>query len=142
MALGAGVLGGVASLVSFAWMERPITNIFMAFMFAGLFVFGLVALRVKPMRRGNGLHVLAGLWWPLLVILAYVYSVYAAAGPSSSSGFHLPSSVMSICLALLLCVHADSHGGRSRSASGIKNAQFLTFYPARVKRKYGYCVHH
>lgn len=73
IALGAGVLGGVVSLVSSVWMGRQITNISMAFMFAGLFVFGLVALRVKPMARGNGLPVLAGFWWPSLVILAYVF---------------------------------------------------------------------
>lgn len=72
-ALEAGVLGGVVSLVSSVWMGRQITNISMAFMFAGLFVFGLVALRVKPMARGNGLPVLAGFWWPLLVIQAYVF---------------------------------------------------------------------
>lgn len=73
LALGVGVVGGFASLVSWFWMSRPVTNIFIGLMFASLFVFGLVTLRVKPMRRGNGLPVLAGFWWPFLVIQAYVY---------------------------------------------------------------------
>ena len=88
MALGIGVLGGAAGLVINVWMilglenGRPLMNISMAFMFAGLFLFGLVALRVKPMPRGNGLPVLAGFWWPALVIQAYVYpQVTRSLGP-------------------------------------------------------------
>ncbi|HJW91664.1 MAG TPA: hypothetical protein VJ436_13565 [Anaerolineales bacterium] len=44
-----------------------------AFTLFELFVFGLAALRNKPMRRGNGLPALAGFWWPSIVILAYVF---------------------------------------------------------------------
>jgi hypothetical protein len=53
--------------------ERPLVNILMAVMFAGMLGFGLAALRGKLMLRGNGLPVLAGIWWPLLVIDAYVF---------------------------------------------------------------------
>jgi hypothetical protein len=111
MALGVGILGGAASLVSSVWMARPITNILMALMFAGLFVFGLIALRVKPMRRGNGLPALAGLWWPLLVILAYVYPQFLRQlGPAVPFWFSFTIfSAMSICLALLgYVLHADT----------------------------------
>ncbi len=78
-ALILGVSGGVLSLVSFGLMllglveGRPAVNITMGIMFSGLFIFGLAALRRKPMKRGNGLPVLAGVWWPLLVIQAYVF---------------------------------------------------------------------
>ena len=48
-------------------------NISMAVMFAGLFVFGLVALREKPMPHGNGLPALAGFWFPFIMIGAIVY---------------------------------------------------------------------
>jgi drug/metabolite transporter (DMT)-like permease len=48
-------------------------NIFMAVMFAGLVVFGIAALRNRAMPRGNGLPVLAGVWWLLLTIQAYVF---------------------------------------------------------------------
>jgi hypothetical protein len=78
-ALILGVSGGVLSLVSFGLMllglvdGRPAVNIAMGIMFSGLFIFGLAALRRKPMKRGNGLPVLAGVWWPVLVIQAYVF---------------------------------------------------------------------
>ncbi len=73
-----GVLGGVAGLVFDIGMtmgleQRPMVNICVAIMFAGLVGFGLAALRSKAMPRGNGLPVLAGVWWPLLVIDAYVF---------------------------------------------------------------------
>jgi hypothetical protein len=45
----------------------------MAVMFAGLFFFGLIALRARPMPRGNGLPLLAGFWWPFVLIGATVY---------------------------------------------------------------------
>lgn len=79
ISLGLGIAGGVVSLVISVGIVmgiqnvRPLMNISMAFMFAGLFVFGLAALRSRPMPRGNGLPALAGFWWPLLVIQAYVY---------------------------------------------------------------------
>lgn len=79
MTLGAGVLGGAAGVVSNILMTigyengRSLMNISMAVMFAGLFVFGLVALREKPMPRGNGLPALAGFWWPFIVIGGNVY---------------------------------------------------------------------
>ncbi len=79
MALGAGVLGGVAGVGSnLLWTMgyengRSLMNISMAVMFGGLFVFGLAALRAKPMPRGNGLPALAGFWWPFIVIVANVH---------------------------------------------------------------------
>jgi hypothetical protein len=79
LALGAGVVGGVAGVVSnLLWDAghengRSLMNSSMAVMFAGLFVFGLVALRERPMPRGNGLPALAGFWWPLIVISANVH---------------------------------------------------------------------
>lgn len=114
MALGAGILCGAASFVSSIWMARPITNILMAFMFAGLFVFGLAALRVKPMRRGNGLPALAGLWWPLLVILACVFPQFMQRlGPVVPLWFSFTIfSAMSLSLALLgYMLHADTAMG-------------------------------
>jgi len=81
MALGAGVLGGVAGVVSnILWTRgyengRSLMNISMAVMFAGLFVFGLVALREKPMPHGNGLPALAGFWWPFIVIRSMYHQV-------------------------------------------------------------------
>ena len=109
ISLGMGIAGGVVSLVSSAGMVmgiqnvRPLMNISMAFMFAGLFVFGLAALRSRPMPRGNGLPALAGLWWPFLVIQTYVFpQVLRLLGPQVPLGFtFIIFSVISICLALL-----------------------------------------
>lgn len=79
IALGIGITGGIAALVISGLMVigveigRSVMNICMAFMFAGLFFFGIAALRNKPMPRGNGLPILAGVWWPLLTVQAYVF---------------------------------------------------------------------
>ncbi len=79
LALGAGVASGIAGLVSnVVWAmghehARGVMNNAMAVMFAGLLVFGLVALRARLMPRGNGLAVLAGIWWPLIVIGGPLY---------------------------------------------------------------------
>lgn len=79
LALGIGISGGIAALVISVNVAigveigRPVMNITMAFMFAGLFLFGIAALRNKPMRHGNGLPILAGVWWPLLTVQAYVF---------------------------------------------------------------------
>jgi hypothetical protein len=126
IALGIGMLGGAAGLVSIVWMapgidnRRSVMNGFMAFMFAGLFVFGLVALRVKPMSRGNVLPVLASFWWPLIVIQAYVFPlVTGRSGPQVPSWLSFAIfSLMSFFLALLgLVLQADA---RNRSASSAK----------------------
>jgi hypothetical protein len=79
MALGIGIFSGAVAFIFNVGMvigfeiERPVINISMAFMFAGLFVFGLAALRRKPMPRANGLPALAGFWWPTLMTQAYVF---------------------------------------------------------------------
>ncbi len=107
-ALWIGVSGGAVALVISASTlmgadtGRPLMNIFMAVMFAGLVVFGIAALRNRAMPRGNGLPVLAGVWWPLLVIQAYIFpQVMGQAG-------HVPAwfsvaifSIMGLFLALL-----------------------------------------
>ena len=107
-ALWIGVSGGAVALVISASTlmgadtDRPLMNIFMAVMFAGLVVFGIAALRNRAMPRGNGLPVLAGIWWPLLVIQAYSFpQVMGQAG-------HVPAwfsvalfSIMGLFLALL-----------------------------------------
>lgn len=78
LALGIGIFGGIASVVTFFLMStgiengRILMNISMGIMFGGLFVFGLIAQFVKPMPRGNWLPTLAGFWWVFLVISAYV----------------------------------------------------------------------
>jgi hypothetical protein len=72
-------LGGVAGLASIVTMVigyengRSLLNFSLAFMFAGLFAFGLAALREKPMLRGNGLPAFAGFWFPLIFIGANAY---------------------------------------------------------------------
>jgi FtsH-binding integral membrane protein len=79
IALFVGVLGGAAGVVScLLWGAgyangRALMNLCMAVMFAGLFVFGLAALRQKPMKRGNGLPVLSGVVWPLIIIGSDLY---------------------------------------------------------------------
>jgi hypothetical protein len=79
MALWMGVSFGAAALLTStaiaigADIKRPVMNVFVALMFAGLLFFGIAALRNKTMPRGNGLPVLAGMWWPLLTIQAYAF---------------------------------------------------------------------
>lgn len=79
LALGIGVLGGMVGAVSSFWLAmgnengRPLMVNAMAVMFAGLFVFGLFTLRTKPMAYGNGLPLLAGFIWPLIVIGTNIY---------------------------------------------------------------------
>ena len=109
IALGAGVLGGAAGVFSNILMTigyengRSLMNISMAVMFAGLFVFGLVALREKPMPRGNGLPALAGFWWPFIVIDAYVFPLgIRLFGPDVPLWFSITIfTLMSFFLALL-----------------------------------------
>lgn len=79
IALGIGIVGGVAGVVSFMLMAggyengRMLMNFSMAVMFGGLFVFGVIALKENLMPRGNGLPALAGFWFPFIVIGANVY---------------------------------------------------------------------
>lgn len=92
LALRAGVLGGAAGVLSHLFRMtghpsgRSLMNFSMAVMFAGLFVFGLLALRKRPMPRGNGLPALAGLWWPLIWINASAYQVAGKVGPEVPIG--------------------------------------------------------
>lgn len=75
--LDIGIAGGVAATVGgLLWATgfsgRGAMNASMAVMFGGLFVFGWVAIRRKPMPRGNVLPLLAGLWWPLIFLVSSV----------------------------------------------------------------------
>lgn len=79
LALGLGVCGGVVGIVASLLLAagdegwRPTMTNAMVIMFAGLLAFGLMTLRLKPMPYGNGLPILAGFMWPLIVIGANVY---------------------------------------------------------------------
>lgn len=44
-----------------------------AVLLACLSIFGISALSAKPLPRWNGLPLIAGIWYPSLVILAYIY---------------------------------------------------------------------
>lgn len=108
IALMTGVLGGVAGVVSsILWtMEyengRLLMNFSMAVMFAGLFVFGLVVLRERPMPRGNGLPALAGFWFPFIVIGANVYHQVTGHWPEVPGWLSFTIfSIMAVSLALL-----------------------------------------
>lgn len=127
MSLGMGIAGGVVSLVITAGMVmgiqnvRPLMNISMAFMFAGLFVFGLAALRSRPMPRGNGLPALTGFWWPLLVIQAYIFPQVFRHwwGPQVPIWFSFTIfSLMSIGLATLgYVLQSDAQAGGTAAAT-------------------------
>lgn len=79
IALAIGVLGGAAGIVTSLLLAigyegwRSAMNNSMVVMFVGLFAFGLIALRAKPMAHGNGLPMLAGFLWPFIVVGANVY---------------------------------------------------------------------
>lgn len=83
-ALEIGALAGAAAAVTYLLTvfgllpSRHLVNIFMAVMFAGLLAFGLATGRARLLPRGNGYAVLAGIWWPLLVIDAYVFPLGTA----------------------------------------------------------------
>ena len=42
----------------------------MVFLFGGLAIFGFAALQTKPMPRWNGLPILAGIWFPLFLLIS------------------------------------------------------------------------
>lgn len=80
IALWVGMVGGVVAIIGsiVLWTTggengRSLMNNAMAVLFGGLFIFGLLALREKPMRHWNGTLALAGVWWPLIVINANVF---------------------------------------------------------------------
>ncbi len=105
LALDAGAAGGAAGVLSYALMlggyepGRTLMNLAMAVMFGGLFAFGLIALRARPLPRGNWLPALAGVWWPAITLFAYVVApVSGAAGVSAALSFAL-FATMSLCLA-------------------------------------------
>ncbi|MQC27447.1 MAG: hypothetical protein DWG76_08415 [Chloroflexi bacterium] len=72
-ALGAGALFGASALVGLIGMMAGIESAgslampSIALMFTGLFVFGLTAIKAKPMENGNFLPMLAGFWHPMIV---------------------------------------------------------------------------
>jgi hypothetical protein len=58
--------------VSWAWLLLYTGN---AVVLASLSIFGIAALRAKPFSRWNGLPLLAGICYPVLIVLAYVFEV-------------------------------------------------------------------
>ena len=100
IALGVGMLGGLVGMVASLLLAigdetwRPTMTNAMAIMFVGLLAFGLMTLRVKPMRFGNGLPVLAGLTWPLIVLNAHVR--HFATGQGSAVPFWLSFTLFAI----------------------------------------------
>lgn len=118
IALGVGVLGGVAGLACNIGIAmglhnlRTTMNFSMAIMFGGMFAFGLVAMRVKPMSRGNILPALAGFWWPFLVIGTTLYHQLAGQGPNVPIWLSFTLfSAMSLFLALLgYALQSDTRG--------------------------------
>jgi hypothetical protein len=109
-ALEIGALGGATSAVAYVLTvfgllpSRQLVNISMAVMFAGLLVFGLAAWRERLLPRGNKYAVLAGFWWPFIVIDAYVIplGIRSYFGPEIPLWFTLTIfSLISIPLALL-----------------------------------------
>jgi len=116
LALAAGGVGGVAGVVSnLLWTTgyehgRALMNFFMAVMFGGLFVFGLIALRARPMPHNNGLPVLASFWWPAIWINASVSQALGYRGPEVPfwASFTM-FSLMSFFLAWLgFCLQFDT----------------------------------
>lgn len=78
-ALWVGLVGGGVSVVSnLLWAVgyangRSLMNSSMAVLFGGLFLFGLFALREKPLQRWNGAPAVAGFWWLFIVLHAALY---------------------------------------------------------------------
>jgi len=120
LALDTGVTGGAAGVVSYFLMisgyapGRTLMNLAMAVMFGGLLVFGLIALRARPLPRGNALPALAGVWWPAITLFAYVFAPFTgAAGVPAGVSFAL-FAAMSLCLAGLgLVLQAAAGGGEA-----------------------------
>ncbi len=79
LAIRIGMAGGAAGLVSHvAWvleMEqgRTLMNFALAIMFAGLFGFGVMTWPARLRPSGSGWAILAGLWWPLIMLSSYLY---------------------------------------------------------------------
>jgi hypothetical protein len=108
LALDAGVAGGAAGVVSYFLMVggyesgRTLMNLAMAVMFGGLFGFGLIALRTRPLPRGNALPALAGVWWPGITLFAYVVAPLTGAALSVPAWLSFALfAAMSLCLAWL-----------------------------------------
>lgn len=119
LALMIGVLGGVASALSnLLWNSgaengRALMKFSLAVMFTGLFVFGLAALRERPMPRWNGLPALAGFWWPLIWTNAYINQATGHLGREVPGWLSFAIfSGMSFCLAWLgYALQADAPAG-------------------------------
>lgn len=105
VALLVGILGGAAATVAcILWAAgfpeaRTAMNLAMAVLFGGLCVYGLGALRTKPMARGNALPVLTGFWWPLIVVGSFTFQRVTGLWPQVS---FWPSLALFLCLSLSL----------------------------------------
>jgi hypothetical protein len=67
---GAGQLQGVRLIMALLFIIGP------SVLFACLAVFGLVALYKKPLPRWNAVPVLAGVWYPILILTYVVVSMH------------------------------------------------------------------
>lgn len=83
-----GVLGGavtfaimmglfIAESGDFLWLAMMFS---IATMFSGLVLFGVDALRSRPLPRGNYLPVLAGVGFPIVVITSFIYETITGHG--------------------------------------------------------------
>ncbi len=109
-----GMLGPILWIIVIASMAITVTEtqvteglwvlIFVgpAISLLGLTLFGLAALRSKPMSRLNGLPVLAGIWYPATYIL---FSVYDISHKGAFPDQYLPALVfMAVIQFLALCI--------------------------------------
>ena len=82
------ILGPITSVIGFFLMAiEPFWFVIYAgpaVLFSCLTLFGIAALRTKPMPRGNGLPVIAGLSYPALIIFYIITSVMTGDWSSSS----------------------------------------------------------
>jgi hypothetical protein len=62
----------IPQIGSWGWL-LPFTG--NAVLLACLSIFGIAALSAKPLARWNGLPVIAGVWYPIIIILTYIFEV-------------------------------------------------------------------
>ena len=55
-------------------------------LFTGLFLFGIDAIRKKPMTRWNAVPLLTGIWFPILGLMAILLNLIGVDTSSSGNG--------------------------------------------------------